>query len=392
MPKYSFQGLRDNLEGKRQTIVLTITKACNLRCSYCYESKSRGAESIDFETARDIIKYYMEADNGFEAIEFDFFGGEPLLKFSLIKEIIEWFKSVRTWRKRFIFLIETNGTLLTDEIKNWLNKNKYFVIVTFSIDGNQTAHNLTRDNSYDLLLPNIPFFQENWPFQPAKMTICEKNLPFLAESVIELEKMGLFFTANIVFEDIWGVGEKKKEMLKEYEKQLDQLVEFYSERLDLYPVGPILSHVIEAYDKHPIRDENGCLRFCGAGHEMIMVDVDGTIYPCHRFAPWVTGRPAPRAIVNNQIEWRPEECKLCKLISICPTCAGFNWQINGDTGIRTRFHCDAFKVEFIASAKLEANRIANMDDLNLRNLSAEELQKKKSRIEVIYKLINEGLI
>lgn len=334
---------------------------------------------MDINTAKDIIKYYMELDNGFEAIEFDFFGGEPFLKFSLIKEIIEWFKSVKTWKKRFIFLIETNGTIITDEMKKWLRLNKNFVVVSFSIDGNRTAHNLTRDNSYDQLYPNIPFFIENWPFQPAKMTICEKNLPYLADSVIELEQMGLFFTANIVFENIWGRGEKKKEMLLEYEKQLDQLVDFYSERIDLYPVGPILSHVIEAYGKPAIFDSNNCVRFCGAGNEMIVVDIDGTVYPCHRFLPWVTGKKAPIGKINNQTKWKPKKCETCKLVSVCPTCAGYNWQINGDTGIRTTYHCDAFKIEFIASAKLEANRISRMDISQLNKLSRKDLLRKKRK-------------
>lgn len=168
MPKYNFHSLRNNQEDKRQTIILTITRSCNLRCSYCYEQANRGNESIDLNIAKDIITYYMEIDNGFEAVEFDFFGGEPFLKFSLIKEIIEWFRSIRTWRKRFVFLIETNGTIMTDEMKNWLKKNSKFVVVTFSIDGNRTAHNLTRNNSYDLLLPNIPFFRKTGRFSQRK--------------------------------------------------------------------------------------------------------------------------------------------------------------------------------------------------------------------------------
>ena len=390
MPKYSFQQLKENFEDKRQSVILTITRACNLRCIYCYE-KNKSNESMDFNTAKDVIRYYMEADNGFEAVEFDFFGGEPLLKFPLIKEIIEWFKTEKNWRKRFIFLIETNGTILTHDMKDWLKKHKNFVVVSFSIDGNRTAHNLTRDNSYDLLMANIPFFKENWPFQPAKMTICEHNLPYLAESVIELEMMEIFFTANIVYEDIWGDAKKKNKMIKEYEKQLDQLVEFYSERVDLYPVGPILTHNIEAFGKQPVFSRDGYLRFCGAGHEMVMVDIDGKTYPCHRFSPWITGKPAPVGPINFQKEWRPEECNSCKLISICPTCAGFNWEINGDTGIRTRYHCDAFKIEFIASAKLEANRLSNIDKSNLKYLPVEDLRINKDKIYSIYSLIYEGL-
>ncbi len=396
MPKRKFSDIKTMIEKeKRQTLTLTITRDCNLRCKYCYESFGlRGKESMNFNTAREVITHYMEADNEFEALEIQFFGGEPMLNFPLIKEVVEWFKT-QTWKKRFIFFIGTNGTILTDDMKNWLIKHKEFVVPGFSIDGNRTAHNLSRSESYDLLQKNIPFFREYWPNQPAKMTICKETIPYLADSVIELEGMDLFFTANVVFEDIWGEGEEKEKLLGIYQEQLERLIDFYSKNPHLQPVGPILSSAIEGYNKpYPkiMTLDGECVRFCGAGHEMVMADVDGSVFPCHRFAPWITERPAPTQPINRQKEWKgPEKCLSCKISASCATCAGYNWQVNGDSGIRTTYHCDAFKLEFMASAKLQAIRLANLSESKLNELSAEELSREKTRLDAIFGLINEGI-
>jgi radical SAM protein with 4Fe4S-binding SPASM domain len=395
MPKMDFSDISKLAElENRRTVTLTVTRKCNLRCKYCYESdEQRNVKAMSFKTAKDAITRYMEADDGFDAVEFQFFGGEPMLEFPLIKEVVEWFKS-RTWIKKFIFFIVSNGTILTDEMKTWLKDNKKMVVLGFSIDGNRTSHNISRDNSYDLLLSNLPFFTENWPHQPAKMTICKENIPYIADSIIELEEMGINFTANIVFEDIWGDSEEKDELLAIYQDQLDQLVEYYSQNPQLNPVGPIFNRGLEHYNQ-PIRNtvtlDSDCSRFCGAGHEMAMIDVDGTEFPCHRFAPWITKRPSPIQPVNRQEEWGPEKCKECKLLSVCSTCAGFNWETNGDTAIRTTYHCEAVKVELLATAKLHAVRLGNMGKSELNKLSGEELSHEKVRLDAILSMVNEGI-
>jgi radical SAM protein with 4Fe4S-binding SPASM domain len=242
-----------------------------------------------------------------------------------------------------------------------------------------------------MLKKNLTFFKENWPHQPAKMTICAETIPYVAESIIELEEMGINFTANIGFEDIWGDRENKKRLLDIYEQQLDILVEYYANRPGLYPVSPILEALpgylsLPDHGKSRQKEEK---RYCGAGHEMVVVDVDGSTYPCHRFLPWITGKKLPTENANCQTAWQPEECAQCKLILSCPTCAGFNWEINGDTGTRTTYHCDSFKLEVLASAKLEAikldNRFNEIDDLNI-----EEKSKIKNRLESIIDLIETG--
>ncbi|MCP4215049.1 MAG: hypothetical protein GY765_10345, partial [bacterium] len=175
--------------------------------------------------------------------------------------------------------------------------------------------------------------------------------------------------------------------------QLDILVEFYIDRPDLEPVAPLLNRDL-GFVSRPgelIDTGDNCLRFCGAGHAMVMVDVDGKSYPCHRFAPWVTRRPAPMVPVNLQTKWRPHECAECTLVALCPTCAGFNWEINGNTGMRTTFHCEAFKLELMASAKLLALKLGQMPIPDLNDLRGEEAFVLKHRLDSILQLDDIGV-
>ena len=93
MPKQEMKSPdKANPNEKRQILTLTVTRDCNLRCKYCYEEhQSNKGQSMSIQTAKAMITKYMEAKNEFNALEIQFFGGEPILKFPMIKEIVEWF-------------------------------------------------------------------------------------------------------------------------------------------------------------------------------------------------------------------------------------------------------------------------------------------------------------
>lgn len=389
MPRQAFEV---NNERKVRTLTLITTRSCNLSCSYCYEKDVKGDSQImDLDIAKRFITRYLNEDDDFDMVVIDFFGGEPLLGFPFIREVVEWVLS-REWPKRYHFALGTNGTLLTDEIKNWMLENKKWVTPSFSINGNKISHDLTRDNSYDLLFPHLSFFMEHWPQQPAKMTICAENLPYVADSIIELEEMAVNFTANVAVEDIWGLPEQEEERLLLYNEQLTRLVDYYENHPELFPPYRILSSLPLSFAVQDNGENHeDCTRFCGAGHEMVLVDVDGQTYPCHRFLPWVTGKPAPTGPVNNQTQWKNDDCQICKISQYCPTCAGFNWEIHNDTGIRSTFHCKATKLEVLASAKLAMRQLRNFKLSNLEAMSPEQQVTLKKRIEIIMELDQHGL-
>jgi uncharacterized protein len=387
MPKVNVKDFNRREKEKRRIVSLTITSDCNLSCKYCYEKHSlRNNKIMDISVAKNAICQYMEED-GVELVEIDFFGGEPLLGFDFIRDLVEWFHT-KTWNKRHIFFIGTNGTILTESIREWLYKNRQCVQVGLSLDGNKTAHDLCRSNSYDIVQKNLPFFLKHWPHQACKMTVCADTVPYMAEGIIELEEKGILFTANIAFENHWSDDSNKEKLLRLVEDQLARLVDYYEERPYLYPVSPLLTSVpdylgIPSYDEYSTREIK---RFCGAGHEMVVIDVDGTRYPCHRFIPWVTKKESPVEKVNCQTAWKPDQCSKCKLIHSCPTCAGYNWEMNGDTGHRTTFHCESFKLEVMASCVLEWKRLRKKLG-NKGSLTNEEVIQAKTRVDAIGEFI-----
>lgn len=278
-------------------------------------------------------------------------------------------------------------------MKEWLIKHKKQLTVGFSIDGCKKAHDLNRNNSYDLLYKNIPFFKKHWPYQAAKATFNDNTIPYIAKSIIHLENMELYFNGGLVFEDIWGDFERKKKLLDIYEDQLVKLIDFYANRPDLYPPAPLFPKIPEYINNSEvkkIKSEKEITRFCGSGHEMVTIDVDGTNYPCHRFLPICTGRNMPDKPVNRQTKWEPEKCYNCKLLPYCPTCIGFNYQENEDPAVRTTYHCDAYKLGIMASCKLEAIRLNQLKEHEFSMMSEDEKNKIRIRLDAIIDIIENG--
>lgn len=153
MPSFDILKGKNDTAEKKQAITLTLTQDCNLRCRYCYEPNKSRDYYMSFDVARQAVIDAMRAKNKYEEVEFDFFGGEPMLAFDLIRELVDWFHTQK-WEKGHLFFIGTNGTILTDEMKSWLVKHKNCVICGISLDGNKIAHDLNRSNSYDRVKKN----------------------------------------------------------------------------------------------------------------------------------------------------------------------------------------------------------------------------------------------
>lgn len=205
--------------------------------------------------------------------------------------------------------------------------------------------------------------------------------------------MKLNFNGGLVLEDIWGDSERKSKLLDIYEDQLTQLIDFYVDRPDLYPPVPLFAKIPEYISKseneiNKLKEET--TRFCGAGHEMVTIDIDGTSYPCHRFLPICTGRTAPTKPVNRQTKWISVKCNNCKILPSCPTCVGLNYQENGDTAVRTTYHCDAYKLSIMASCKLESIRINQLKEQDFSMMAEEEKNKIRTRLDAILNIIENG--
>ena len=113
----------ESSEGKSKNITLVLTHQCNLDCVYCYEHHKNSC-TMSAELAQSIVDRELSMDDGVSMVEFDFFGGEPLLEFDTIKKVVET-TIAKEYEKDYIFFITTNGVLLNDEQKEWLKNHSF---------------------------------------------------------------------------------------------------------------------------------------------------------------------------------------------------------------------------------------------------------------------------
>jgi sulfatase maturation enzyme AslB (radical SAM superfamily) len=349
-------------------LTLLVTEDCNLRCRYCFEKNNRPTK-MNFEVAKRAIDKYLTREEGPAAVSIDFCGGEPLLEFEMIKNVFEYTVS-GSWKKRFRFSLGTNGTIMTEEMKQWFIRHPCFQI-SISLDGTKEVHDYNRSGSYNTLIKNIDFFKQY--DQPVKMTISSFTIPRLADSIIHIHELGMKPEANVVFEDVWGSTEEKSKLLDIYAKELDELVNYYLKNPELN-VPRLLSHRIDLLGsgyEYGLEE-----KYCGAGKYMSAVMPDGKEYPCHRFSPLGSKTPIQNMDPGQKIIG-PTKCIECGIRRLCHSCLGANLEICGSVNIRTVAHCEFLKLEVLASAKIAAKRLELLAD-SFFSETQEKLDEKLS--------------
>src|SRR5690554_5577878 len=133
---------------------------CNLRCSYCFASTGdfKGERGLlDLETGKKALEFLVEHSGHRKNLEVDFFGGEPMMNFQVVKQLVEYGREMeKQYKKQFRFTITTNGLLLDDEALEYINRE--FVNVVISIDGRPEVHDKLRKirsgtGSYEHIVP-----------------------------------------------------------------------------------------------------------------------------------------------------------------------------------------------------------------------------------------------
>ena len=347
----------ETISSSRKTIMLTITEACNLNCIYCYEHNKTSKEmskDLVFKIIEDNLK------NSDSAVEFSFHGGEPFLKFDLMRETAEYFWKKYNPENRYVFFATTNGTLLTEEIKGWLSEHKEHFWCGLSFDGTENMQNINRsDSSKDI---DLDFFKKTWPEQGIKMTVSDLTLPDLADGTIFLHKMGFDVNNNLAYGIDWG----NDACIKILSEQLEKLMEFYLDNPDISPAS-ILSMNVEWFSKE---SNIAPQRYCGAGRQMKCFDTRGKEYPCHFFMDlnWNEDKPE----ISNMEILRGEDCLLdpfckeCEIKLVCPTCYGFNFVTTGNPMKRDRNHCILAKIQAVACAIFALRRIKKYGKLIIK--------------------------
>ena len=349
--------------GKR-TIMLVVTHRCNLNCVYCYEpKKTRSHMSLD--TAKQIIMSQLSSiDSQISRLEIQFMGGEPLMEFNLIRNLSEWIWAQDINIKELVLFASTNGTLLNDEMKKWFYQNRTRIVLGLSFDGNPYMQNLNRSNSYKHI--DLDFFRNTWPNQGVKMTISPHTIPSLYDGVVSLHKLGF----NNIDADL-AMGRKvswSKESLLIYREQLNKLVDFYMNNLDIQPLSILGLDVRAVLD----RDRNKINKTCSCGEELTCYDWDGEAYACHLFSPVTIERDlaiSTRRCVDfsNHTLFTSTRCMQCLLAGVCNRCYGMNYICSGDVSVPSSFHCGAYKISYVANCRLQlakATKNNNQEEIN----------------------------
>lgn len=336
---------------KRKTVVkalcLHIAHDCNLACRYCFaeEGEYHGRRAImSYEVGKQALDFLIANSGNRRNLEVDFFGGEPLMNWDVVKRLVEYGREQeKIHDKNFRFTLTTNGVLLNDEIMEFCNKEMANVVL--SVDGRKEVHDNMRpfrngSGSYDLIMPKFEKFAESrhQTNYYVRGTFTHNNLDF-SEDVLHLADEG--------FEQI------------SVEPVVAQPTDSYAIREEDLPI------IFEQYDKlakeiikrkkagngfnffHFMIDLNGgpCvakrLSGCGSGCEYLAVTPWGDFYPCHQFVgneDFLMGN-VDEGITRNDIRdefkscnvYSKEKCKNCFAKFYCSGgCAANSYNFHGN--------------------------------------------------------------
>lgn len=272
-----------------KAMCLHVVHDCNLKCKYCFASQGDFGGFKAYmtpEVGKKALKYLVDNSGARKYLEVDFFGGEPLMDFDLIKELVEYGDKIAEEKnKKFRFTVTTNGVLLDDEKIEYINEHMHNVVL--SLDGRKEVNDKMRmtvndKGSYDIITPKFQKLVEGRKDKNyyVRGTFTKHNLDF-SEDVKHFRDLGFNLSSVEPVVDAsydeFAIDENDlPTILAEYEKMAKEYADlqvkgddfkFFHFMIDLTQ-GPCV-----------IKRMQGC----GAGCEYVAVTPEGDIYPCHQF-------------------------------------------------------------------------------------------------------------
>ena len=360
---------------KRTTVVkalcLHIAHDCNLACKYCFadEGEYHGKrELMSYEVGKKALDFLVANSGSRTNLEVDFFGGEPLMNFEVVKQLVKYGRSLEEPNnKKFRFTLTTNGVLLDDDILEFANKEMSNLVL--SLDGRKEVHDLMRQRrggqgSYDTVVPKFIKAAEsrNQMNYYVRGTYTRNNLDF-AKDVIHMADLG--------FEQISvePVVADKSESYAIREEDIDTLIKQYDE---------LTAEMIKRKKEgkpfnffHFMIDLSGgpCvakrLSGCGSGTEYLAVSPSGELYPCHQFMgmkDFLLGN-VDEGVIRTDIRdefklcnvYAKEKCKNCFAKFYCSGgCAANSYNFSGSINGTYEIGCDLQKKRIECAIALKA--------------------------------------
>ena len=342
-----------------KALCIHICHDCNFRCRYCFADEGAyhaQRQMMSLDTAKAAIDFLITNSGKRKVLEVDFFGGEPLMNFEVIKKTVYYAKEqAAKVGKRFLFTTTTNALLLNDEVIEFFNAEMENVVL--SLDGRKEIHDAIRKSvngkgTFDLIIDKMKKFvsMRGDKSYYVRGTFTAKNLDFSKDVLFIAEQGFDSISMEPVVTDLPDL-QIKKEHLDTVKKEYENLCEAYLEKykkgegfnffhfnIDLEG-GPCLSKRVSA---------------CGAGNEYFSVVPNGDLYPCHQFAgdpKFYLGdvkqgivHPEIREKFKNSCLFTRKKCKDCFAKFICSGgCNANNYHFNGDIDEPYEMTCEMMK-------------------------------------------------
>ena len=343
-----------------KALCLHVAHTCNLNCSYCFASqgKYQGDRALmSFEVGKQAFDFLIANSGTRRNLEVDFFGGEPALNFDVVKQLVEYARSVeKEHNKNFRFTYTTNGMVLTDEMMEFLNREMSNVVL--SLDGRKEVNDHFRRDyagkgSYDTIVPNFQKLVESRGGKNyyVRGTFTHNNVDFTND---------LFHMADLGFTELSMepvvcppsdpyalTDEDMPKIFEQYEILAGEMIKrrregrpftFYHYMLDLKN-GPCIYKRIAG---------------CGSGTEYMAVTPWGDLYPCHQFVgdkKYLLGNIWD-GVKNTEIQdefrhcnaYSREDCRDCWAKLYCSGgCAANSYHATGSIGGVYKYGCELFK-------------------------------------------------
>ena len=358
-----FEKLASNYKNNSKVIkalCLHVSHTCNLNCSYCFASqgKYKGERALmTFEVGKRAFDFLIENSGSRKNLEVDFFGGEPLMNWDVVKQLVAYARSIEKEKgKNFRFTLTTNGVLIDDEVIEFANKEMSNVVL--SLDGRKVVHDHFRvdyagKGSYEKIVPKFKRLVEarHGKGYYVRGTFTHNNVDF-TNDILHMADLGFTELSMepvvcppddpyaLTEEDMPKIFEQyeilAKEMLKR--KKEGKPFTFYHYMLDLKN-GPCIYKRITG---------------CGSGTEYMAVTPWGELYPCHQFVgdeKYSLGdiwNGVKNIDVQNEFRscnaYSRPECKDCWARLYCSGgCAANSYHSTGSiTGVY-KYGCELFK-------------------------------------------------
>lgn len=343
-----------------KALCLHVAHTCNLNCSYCFASqgKYQGDRAVmSFEVGKQAFDFLIANSGNRKNLEVDFFGGEPLMNWEVVKQLVEYARSIeKEHNKNFRFTLTTNGMLLNDEICEYLNKEMSNVVL--SLDGRKEVHDKYRVDykglgSYDQIVPKFQRLVElrGGKDYYVRGTFTHDNVDF-TEDILHMADLGFteLSMEPVVCAADDPVALTKEDMPKifeQYEKLAFEMIKrkrngngftFYHYMLDLKN-GPCIYKRITG---------------CGSGTEYMAVTPWGELFPCHQFVgdPKYSLGNIWDGVTNKSVQdefrscnaYARKECKDCWAKLYCSGgCAANAYHATGSVNGVYEYGCELFK-------------------------------------------------